>query len=486
MSSRIGLWLSSSRSVSPRVPTVEYARSERSSAKSSQAARNSALSCARSSGHAPAPGGVELEECELDERAVGHERRLVATALAAGLLVCGWPAQAHAQTVTVAVLPPDTTSTELAAVPQVCRVGVMSAGIGEVPEEQPTSTSPRGTGSTTSLYDRPLPPLPNFLPSPQLARSSTGRGGAPPRSSPGCSRSSLLSGRVGRRRRRGGVRRPDGREPRGVSSCPASAGPSSVFVLGVGGVRKRRAGMPRCYDLLIAFAEPPAAQLVPIGIAGGASTAISPRTRRAPAATCSRPTSRRPSCGDSAADPRRMDGEPIRSGGDGSGLDRGSRRADGGHSRPARAGGDRSAWSPGSGRGRLSVGSSRGRGRAASAWLALAFAYMPLMLLVGAAIEPSALAEGLLVVRGGAAAALTLRLRSGVVGPGDRLRDHGGRVCDRRHRRVRADEALAARTEPDLRCPLLRDRNELEALFAVMVPVGVGAGLSAYSGGGRG
>ena len=54
--------------------------------------------------------------------------------------------------------------------------------------------------------------------------------------------------------------------------------------------------------------------------------------------------------------------------------------------------------------------------RAALAWLALAFAYMPLMLLAGAAIEPSALAEAVLVGLGAAAlAAVTapVRLRAG-------------------------------------------------------------------------
>jgi hypothetical protein len=49
--------------------------------------------------------------------------------------------------------------------------------------------------------------------------------------------------------------------------------------------------------------------------------------------------------------------------------------------------------------------------RAALAWLALAFAYMPLALLVGAALEPSALLEGLIVGIGAAAlAAVTLRV----------------------------------------------------------------------------
>ena len=43
---------------------------------------------------------------------------------------------------------------------------------------------------------------------------------------------------------------------------------------------------------------------------------------------------------------------------------------------------------------RLCTGAAPG---SALAWLALAFAYMPLMLLAGAAIEPSGSVEGLLV-----------------------------------------------------------------------------------------
>ena len=49
MRSRFVAWESSIRSVSPRVPTVENARSRRSEAKSSHAAANSRLWAARSS-----------------------------------------------------------------------------------------------------------------------------------------------------------------------------------------------------------------------------------------------------------------------------------------------------------------------------------------------------------------------------------------------------------------------------------------------------
>ena len=71
MRSRFVAWVSSIRSASPRVPTVEKARSRRSAAKSSQAARNSRLSL-RSLVVEAAPGRVDLQERVLDEVALGH------------------------------------------------------------------------------------------------------------------------------------------------------------------------------------------------------------------------------------------------------------------------------------------------------------------------------------------------------------------------------------------------------------------------------
>src|SRR3954447_7792773 len=100
MSSSVGLWLSSIRSVSPRVPTVEYARSERSSAKSSQAARNSALSVARSSGDRLRQAGSRLKNVNLTKVRSATIKRLVVAAFAAGVLACdAAPTPAAAQTV---------------------------------------------------------------------------------------------------------------------------------------------------------------------------------------------------------------------------------------------------------------------------------------------------------------------------------------------------------------------------------------------------
>jgi hypothetical protein len=124
--------------------------------------------------------------------------------------------------------------------------------------------------------------------------------------------------------------------------------------------------------------------------------------------------------------------------------------------------------------------------RVAMAWLALCFAYMPLMLLLGAWLEPSALVEGLLVGLGAAAlAALTVRFAMGwralAVACAITVIAHGIDVI-----------AGSGLTRLSLLGPnaifgvrFYGIGNELEALLAVMVSVGVGAGLSAYGGWGR-
>src|SRR3954452_3530853 len=136
MSSSVGLWLSSIRSVSPRVPTVEYARSERSSAKSSQAARNSALSVARSSADRRRQAGSSLKNVNLTNVRPATRRRLMAVVLAAGVLWCAWAplAEAKPPTVTIALVPRTTLVQRLAD--EGFSVGLLSAGIGDVSAEQ--------------------------------------------------------------------------------------------------------------------------------------------------------------------------------------------------------------------------------------------------------------------------------------------------------------------------------------------------------------
>jgi hypothetical protein len=124
--------------------------------------------------------------------------------------------------------------------------------------------------------------------------------------------------------------------------------------------------------------------------------------------------------------------------------------------------------------------------RVAIAWLALCFAYMPLMLLVGAWLEPSAVAEGLLVGFGAAAlAALSVRFAWGWRGVALACGVTVGTYAID----VIAGSGLTRLSllgpNPIFGVRFYGIGNELEALLAVMVPVGVGAGLSAYSGGRR-
>jgi hypothetical protein len=119
-------------------------------------------------------------------------------------------------------------------------------------------------------------------------------------------------------------------------------------------------------------------------------------------------------------------------------------------------------------------------GRRASAALALAFAYMPLMLLAGAAIGPSELGEAALVALGAPAlAVLTLVLVRGwwalAVACAITVVAYAIDVV------TGSELTKLSLLGPD---PIFGARfygigNELEALIAVMVPVGVGAALAA-------
>jgi hypothetical protein len=124
--------------------------------------------------------------------------------------------------------------------------------------------------------------------------------------------------------------------------------------------------------------------------------------------------------------------------------------------------------------------------RRALAWLALAFAYMPLMLLAGAAIEPGAFAEGLLVGLGAAILAGVTMLR--VRGWWALAVACGITVVAYAADMVTGSELTKLSLlgpNPIFGVRFYGIGNELEALIAVMVPVGVGAGLSACTGRGR-
>ena len=409
MSSRIGLWLSSSRSTSPRVPTVEYARSERSSAKSSQAARNSALSRARSSALAPAPGGVELEERELDERAVGHEtkgngrraRGRDAVVRARGARRGRVGAEAS---VTLAVAAPGHDRCGPGQV-RGMSLGLMSAGIGQVPSRadlpgrlagkadrrcalrpQPAAGSSRSRREVPNWAevieradDAPADLIPGLLAT-RLRAAGVSRVG---RAADDC------CGARGRRRQRPRLALAAGR----VRAAP-------LFGLAV--VRAGEAELPGLVrrlaggDLLIALAAPPPGEneALPIGIAGRGfdGDLTSDSTQNGRLRPLDRPRADDPAARSAWRSPIRWTGEPIRSEGE---LDPGAiedraRRMEAIPDRRAPVViGCLAAWVLLAGAAAFAPAARR----RAFAWLALAFAYMPLMLLAGAAIEPSAVAE---------------------------------------------------------------------------------------------
>ena len=245
----------------------------------------------------------------------------------------------------------------------------------------------------------------------------------------------------------------------------------------------------RADDLLVAFAAPPPAKNegLPIGIAGnrfhGSLTSDSTRTAGYVLSTDLAPTILRRL---GLPIPGEMNGEPIRAEGridPGAIEDLAARMKAIPERRAPVVIGCLATW--------VLVAAliallRPGRGAAAAAWLALAFAYMPLMLLAGAALEPAAGVEAALVGFGAAAlAALTVALVPGwsalAVACGATLVAYAIDLI------AGSDLTVLSLLGPN---PIYGARfygigNELEALFAVMVPVGVGAGLTAWAGEGR-
>jgi hypothetical protein len=414
----------------------------------------------------------------------------VGAALAAGLLLCASAAPAAAAaapSVTLAVLPRDTTVADLAGVPGISP-GVMSAGIGAVPSEQTFLDVSQGNRVDDAVYDRPLPGLFPFAREvPGWDRVVSRADAAPADLAPG-----LLAARL----RAAGI--PVAAEQPMEAAAIAAAAPSgivaplrrgpqglAVISAGVGELRGLVRRL-RSRDLLIALAAPPPAgdRALAIGIAGrgfeGNLTSASTRTEGYLLSTDIAPTI----LGRFGLPvPDEMDGEAIRSRGsvDGAALeDLADRMA----AVPARRVPvvvlSLVAW--------ILVAAVVARAmprarRTALSWLALAFAYMPLLLLAGAALRPGAATEGLLVGFGAAAlAAVTLRLAPGwwalAIACAITVAAY---AID-----VTAGSGLTKLSllgpNPIYGVRFYGIGNELEALCAVMVPVAVGAGLSATSG----
>ena len=404
----------------------------------------------------------------------------MATALAAGVFACLWATPALGRSVTLVALPQGTTVGELTRAG--LSPGVMSAGIGPVPAEQTYLDIAQGNRVDDALYDRSLPPLrsigarvPNWE---QIVHRADG---APADIVPGLLASSLVASGIRSAAvpaagsaallaaRRDGVVGADGGT---VTVISAGVGVAGKLVTGLAGD-----------GLIIAFASPPPGndRALPIGIAGrgfgGDLTSDSTRSDGYVLSTDIAPTILRWL---GVPVPSQMDGQPIRSEGEvdpGAVEDLAERMA----VIPARRApvviASLLGWIVVTALVALIARSAR---RAAEAWLALAFAFMPLMLLAGAAIEPSALVEGLLVGFGaGALAILTLLLVRGwwalAVACAITVVAYAVDVI--------AGSPLTKLSllgpNPVFGVRFFGIGNELEALIAVMVPVGVAAGLSA-------
>jgi hypothetical protein len=394
--------------------------------------------------------------------------------------------------VTVAILPSQTSVSDLAGVNGMA-VGLMSTGIGDVPPEQTYLDISQGNRVDDSLYDRDLPRLPAFakwvpgwkqildransVPADIYPGLLAGVDGARDFADPSLRDAALIvAGRSGFVNR--GVPGRCTYEPcRTFRVSPMS----SAAVRALAGHLSRR-------DLLIALVAPTGDRgLTPIGITGqgfdGELTSDSTRTAGYVLSTDLLPTILQ---GFGFAPDESHPGvskEPIRGEGN---LDA---AALGDLADRMEAIPDRRApvvilslvsWIVVAAAVGLLAPALR---RRALAWVALAFAYMPLMLLAGAAIEPGALAEGLLV---GFGAALLAAVTMFVVRGWWALAIACAITVVAYAIDVIAGSELTRLSllgpNPIFGARFYGIGNELEALIAVMVPVGVGAGLSAYTG----
>ncbi|MDX6606246.1 MAG: hypothetical protein QOD14_786 [Solirubrobacterales bacterium] len=416
----------------------------------------------------------------------------MAAALVAGAFVCG-PSQALASpSVTVAILPSGTTVSELARLPRFSP-GVLSAGIGQVPAEQTFLDISQGNRVNGALYEQVLPALPAFANRiPGWSEIASRAAGIPAKIAPG-----LLVEQL----RRAGVYAAAERslvapalvaaDHRGVvwrvpaANCLRRRCPGLAVVSSSIGELDGLTGRLRGDDLVIALASPPPHDngTLPIAIAGrgfdGDLTSDSTRTPGYVLSTDIAPTILQRF---GLAIPDEMDGEPIRAEGklDPAAVqDRAERMTAIANRRIDVVVGCLTAWLVAA----LTVGLvAQRRRRAAAAWLGVTIGFLPLTLLAGAAVEPGAFAEGLMTgIGAGALAAITLLVARGW---------WAAAVPCAISTVAYAVDVIAGSPLTTLSLlgpnPAFGARfygigNELEALIAVMVPVAVGAALTAWS-----
>ncbi len=398
--------------------------------------------------------------------------------------------------ITIAVMPAGTTPAELARVPGM-GVGLMSAGIGEVPAEQTYLDVGQGARIAPALYDQPLP-------RPHARRDAATGGSIPPRTWAAVRRrargapADLVPGLFGSTLAEAGVRARSalpgaplamvidrgGRlpDPAGCArrGCPVvdlvRADPTRLATI-AGGLSEA--------DLLIAIERPPAAEnrALAIGVAGegpaGTLTSDSTRIRGYVLSTDVAPTVLE---GLGLAVPGQMSGEPIRAEGgvDASHLERlEDRLAAIGPRRSPVVGVCLLIWI---GLAALSGIAFGRRGlRAALPLLAVAIAYLPVLLLLTAALEPSELGERLIVGVGSPVLALvTGRLAA----PFGALAIAGAASVSGFAVDVVAGSHLTPLSligpNPIGGVRFYGIGNELEATVGALVPIATGAALAAW------
>jgi hypothetical protein len=421
-------------------------------------------------------------------------RSAIGATIALALLLLAAPAAVAKEPLraTLIWLPAGTTVRELADAG--FSPGLMSAGLSTVPAQQTYLDISQGNRIFDSLYGSSLPDLNGDCPS-WWKLVEERAASAPAEIVPGLLSSTLVAAGVGVRAGGGtsctfsAHRSPDdsGESPKKLSAAPRPDLPGTFEVreasLAAASSLARSAHGP---DLLIAIARPTGKddEPLPIGIAGrgfdGNLTSDSTRTDGYVLSTDVAPTV----LGHFNRDvPSEMSGEAIRTEGsvDPAAIESlGARMAVISHRRGPVIGWSLLVWL---GLLALSAAASRGRlARPAVRLTGLAVIYMPLTMLLGAALEPGESAEVLLVMLGAPLlGALTLVLLSGfralAVAAAATVLAYAIDVI--------AGSPLTSLSllgpNPGLGVRFYGIGNELEALLAVLVVAGTGAALAGFA-----
>jgi hypothetical protein len=403
-------------------------------------------------------------------------------------------AQQEPPRVQVVLLPNGTDVRQVAGIANLAPA-VVSAGLGTVPPVQTFLDVTQGNRVSQSLYDpEQMPPLvpstPGGVPPrlwrvveqraesapaeivPGLLASTLEEAGIPVRVSPYQGAATLI-----------GADREGRIDVRPAGSCPARGCPGLTVTNAAPLALPRLVGTLRGDDMLIAIERPPPERrILSFAIGGrgfeGLATSDSTRTRGLVAATDIAPTILERF---GLASPDEMNGEPIRGEADGDVseiADLASRLEVTSARRGPVVGQNVLAWVIVTALVALAWG--RRGARRALPLLALAGVYLPLLCLVGAAIEPSLLVERLLVGLGAPLlAALTWRLAPGWRALGVAcLLTVGGHALDLLLGTGLIELSIPG-PNPSAGSRFFGIGNEIEAIVSALLPIGVGAVLAA-------